>query len=129
MYVEHLPRYLRSVLVEETEAGVVITWKLSDLVPAPTVLHFGYEVACTDIGGKGGKRFGVRFPSPSAYTWDSEGDVHTDYEGEHINATDDSVIVYFPGATVGPREVGPAHGASHVNGVQGQREFPVVLLR
>ncbi len=129
MYVEYLPRYLTSVLVEETEVGVVITWKLGDLVPASTVLHFGYEVACTDLDGKGGKRFGVKFPSPSAYTWDSESDAHVDYEADHINASDEAIIVYFRSANVGPREVGVVHGASHVNGVEGQREFPVVLLR
>lgn len=129
MYVEYLPRYLTSVLVEETEVGVVITWKLGDLVPTPAVLNFGYEVVCADLGGKGNRRFGVRFPSPSAYMWDSESDVHTDYEGEHINASDDAVIVYFRGADIGPREVGLVRGSSHINGIEGQRDFPVVLLR
>jgi len=129
MYVERLPRYLTSVLVEETEVGVVITWKLGDLVPTPTVLHFGYEVGYSDIDGGGGKRFGVRFPSPTAYVWDGESDDHVDYEADHINATDESIVVYFRDADIGAREVGTVHGSSHVNGVDGQREFPVVLLR
>ena len=129
MYVERLPRYLTSVLVEETEVGVVITWKLGDLVPTPAVLHFGYEVAYSDLDGKGGKRFGVRFPSPTAFVWDSTSDAHADYEGDHINASDEAIVVYFRDAEIGLREVGAVRASSHVNGIDGQRDFPVALLR
>lgn len=67
------PRYVTSVLVEETDGTVTVTWGLGDVIPGD-VEYFGYGVDYFGPDGNGGKRFGVRFhekPSAHVFEWAS----------------------------------------------------------
>jgi hypothetical protein len=93
MNIEHTPRYVTSVLMEETEDSVVVTWGLGDVVPG-SVDYFGFEVYYYGVDGNGGKRFGVRFhEKTTAHVWDNASSTQANYEGDNVIVSQESIVV------------------------------------
>ena len=126
---EPTPRYVTSVLMEEKEDSVVVTWGLGGVVPG-SVEHFGYEVYYYGVDGNGGKRFGVRFhEKTTAHVWDNASNTQANYEGDNVTVSPDSVVVRYRDADLGLKEVGTIAAVSHINGNDLEVRIPVTLLR
>ncbi len=126
------PRFLTSVLVEELADSVVVTFGLGDAVPVESLEYFGYEVYYYGLDGNGGKRFGVRFsttPETTAHVFDNASTTQANYVANHVTITTGSVVVRYPDADLGLKEVGTIRAFSHVNGGDNQTDFPVALMR
>jgi hypothetical protein len=123
------PRYVTSVLVEEGDGTVTVTWGLGDVVPG-AVEYFGYEVDYFGPDGNGGKRFGVRFHGKvSAHVFEWSSATQANYEADSVTATDESVVVFYRDADLGLPEIGTIKACSHLNGNDVQTDLPVTLLR
>ena len=126
---EHTPRYVTSVLMEEKEDSVVVTWGLGDVVPG-SVEYFGYEVYYYGVDGNGGKRFGVRFhEKTTAHVWDNASNTQANYEGDNVTVSPDSIVVRYRDANLGLKEMGTIAAVSHINGNDLEVRIPVTLLR
>jgi len=88
-----VPRYVTSVLVEEADGAVTVTWGLGDVIPGE-VQHFGYGVDYFGHDGNGGKRFGVRFHErPSAHVFEWASATQADYEPDSMTLGTDRLSV------------------------------------
>ena len=126
---DHKPRYVTSVLMEEIEDSVVVTWGLGDVVPG-SVEYFGFEVYYYGVDGNGGKRFGVRFhEKTTAHVWDNASNTQANYEGDSITVSPDSIVVRYRDADLGLEEVGTIAAVSKINGNDLEVRIPVTLLR
>ena len=123
------PRYVTSVLVEEADGTVTVTWGLGDVIPGD-VEYFGYGVDYFGRDGNGGKRFGVRFHErPSAHVFEWASATQANYEPDSITLDADRLVVHYRDADLGLPEIGTIRAFSHLNGVDVQTELPVTLLR
>lgn len=123
------PRYVTSVLVEESGGVVTVTWGLGDVVSGP-VEYFGYGVDYFGVDGNGGKRFGVRFHervTGHVFEWASA--TQANYEPDSITASEDRIVAVYRDASIGLDEVGTITAFSHVNGKDVQTDLEVTLLR
>lgn len=125
-----VPRFVRSVMVEETADDVIVTWTLGDPVPAESVEYFGYGVDYYGADGNGGKRLGVQFHSKtSAFVLDWSSATQANYEAESVTLADGLMIVHYRDADIGVSDVGLIQAFSHVNGDDMQTKLPVTLFR
>ncbi|MFU8947896.1 hypothetical protein ACLRGF_14320 [Mycetocola zhadangensis] len=124
-----LPREVTSVLVEEDEGSVTVTWGLGETA-ASEFKYFGYAVYCYGPDGNGGKRFGVRFrEKTTAYGWDHASSTQANYAADSVTATSESIVVHYRDADLGPKEIGTIAAFSHVDGNDQQVDLTVSLLR
>jgi hypothetical protein len=85
MNEDYLPRQVTSVLVEELENSVVVTWGLGEPLHR-AVEYFGYEVYYYAPDGSGGKRFGVRCGAAvTARVWDNASATHANYQADAVH--------------------------------------------
>lgn len=123
------PRYVTSVLVEEGQGSVTVTWGVGDVIPGD-VEYFGYGVDYFGLDGNGGKRFGVRFhEKPSAHVFEWSSATQANYEPDNIDYDGDRLVVFYRDADIGLPDVGTIRGFSHLNGADVQTRLPVTLLR
>jgi len=125
-----LPRIVTSVLVEEGDGWVAVTWGLGDPAGVGPIEYFGYGVDYYGPDGNGGKRFGVRFhETASAHIFDWTSSTQANYESDSITFGQDSIVVHYRDASIGLPEVGTIQAFSHVNGTDLQSALPVTLMR
>lgn len=123
------PRFATSVLVEEADGAVTVTWGLGDVIPGD-VEYLGYGVDYFGRDGNGGKRFGVRFHErPSAHVFEWASATQANYQPDSITLEADRLVVHYRDADLGLPEIGTIRAFSHLNGVDAQTELPVTLLR
>lgn len=124
-----LPRAVTSVLVEEADGVVIVTWDLGEVL-AESAEYFGYGVDYYGLDGNGGKRFGVRFGSEvTAHVFDWASSTQANYDADCVTVEPDSIVVRYRDAGIDLERVGTIKAFSHVNGADAQTELPVVLLR
>lgn len=124
-----LPHQVTSVLVEEDNGNVTVTWGLGE-VAASQYEYFGYAVHYYGPDGNGGKRFGVRFQEKAtAYVWDHASSTQANYAADSVTATAESIVVRYRDADLGLKEIGMIAAFSHVDGHDQQVDLPVSLLR
>jgi hypothetical protein len=129
MTTEIRPRYVTSVLVEEGDGAVTVTWGLGDVIDG-AVEFFGYGVDYYGVDGNGGKRFGVRFGTEvSGHVFEWTSNTQANYDSDSVTATNDSIVVFYRDADIGLTEVGTIKAFSHLNGGDIQTDLPVTLLR
>lgn len=122
------PRVVTSVLVEELEGTLVVTWGLGE--PAGEVSYFGLEVYYFGPDGNGGKRLGVRFAEEiTAHIWDHESSTQANYVADAVEVLADSIVVTYHHASIGLHDVGTIAAFTHIDGRDMQTELPVTLLR
>ncbi|MCU1507635.1 MAG: hypothetical protein JWP05_2604 [Microbacteriaceae bacterium] len=127
---ELFPRHVTSVLVEESDNSVTVTWGLGGVVATEGVEYFGYAVDYYGVDGNGGKRFGVRFhEKTSAYVFEWASATQANYEGDCVSISSGSIVVHYRDADIGLQQVGTIRAFSHVNGGDSQLDLPVTLLR
>lgn len=127
--IQPQPRYVTSVLVEEGDGTVTVTWGLGDVMPGD-VEYFGYGVDYFGVDGNGGKRFDVHFherATAGVFEWSSA--TNANYEPDSITVHDDRIVVFYRDASIGLREVGTIYAFSHLNGEDVQTRLPVTLMR
>ncbi|MFD4422171.1 hypothetical protein ACFWN7_11800 [Agromyces sp. NPDC058484] len=125
-----LPRLVTSVLVEEDERSVTVTWDLGEAADVALVEYFGYGVDYYGPDGNGGKRFGVRFHEKvTAHVFEWSSNTQANYEADSVTIAEDAIVVHFRDATIGLSEVGTIHAFSQVNGTDLQVQLPVTLVR
>lgn len=125
-----VPRVVTSVLVEEADNSVVVTWGLGETVATTGVEYFGYGVDYFGVDGNGGKRFGVRFhEKTSAHVFEWSSATQANYEADAVSVEEDRIVVRYRDASIGLTQVGEIHAFSHVNGADSQLDLPVSLLR
>jgi len=125
-----LPRLVTSVLVEEGEGWVSVTWGLGEAAAVDDVDYFGYGVDYYGTDGNGGKRFGVRFGGQaSAHVFEWSSSTQANYEAESVTITEDAIVVHYRDAEIGLPAVGTIQAFSHVNGIDLQVGLPVTLMR
>jgi hypothetical protein len=122
------PRVVTSVLVEEREGTVVVTWGLGE--PAGVGSYFGYEVYYYGPDGNGGKRLGVRFAEKiTPHVWDNASSTQANYVADAVEVLADSIVVTYRDADIGLPEVGTIAAVAHIDGRDMQTDLPVSLLR
>lgn len=123
-----IPRVVTSVLIEERDAAVVVTWGLGE--PAGIGSHFGYEVYYYGTDGAGGKRLGVIFSEKiTAHVWDNASLTQANYVADAVQVHDDSIVVTYRDADIGLSDVGTIAAVAHIDGRDYQSDLPVTLLR
>jgi len=122
------PRLVTSVLIEERDGAVVVTWGLGE--PAGTGSYYGYEVYYYGPDGTGGKRLGVRFSeTTTAHVWDNASSTQTNYVADAVKVHHDSIVVTYRDADIGLSEAGTIAASAHIDGRDNQSDLPVTLLR
>lgn len=122
------PKEVTSVLVEERDGSVVVTWGLGDDAGAGS--YFGYEVYYYGTDGNGGKRFGVRFAEKiTAHVWDNSSSTQANYEADAVSVLAGAIVITYRDADIGLSEVGTIAACTHVDGRDMQVDLPVSLLR
>lgn len=97
-----LPQRVESVLVEELEKSVAVTWGLGESTAADAA-YFGYEVY---YNGRDGN-----------------------YGADTVTLQPNVIVVRYNDADLGSSEIGAILPFSHVDGMDRQTEIPVTLLR
>lgn len=124
-----MPREVLSVLVEEIDGSVIVTWGLGSVVPR-AFEYFGYVVYYYGTDGNGGKRFAVRFAAKTtAYVWDNASNTQANYDGDIVAQTSSSIVVRYHDADLGLKDFGTIGAFSHIDEQDAQLEIPVTLLR
>lgn len=124
-----LPREVTSVLVEEGDGSVTVTWALGEPVPREFE-YFGYAVDYYGLNGNGGKRFGVRFhEKTTAYVWDHSSNTQANYVASSVTASAETIVAHYRDADLGLTEIGTIAAFSHIDGDDQQVDLPVTLLR
>lgn len=123
------PRHLTSVVMEEGDGHVIVTFGLGAELTAGE--YFGYAVDCYGTDGNGGKRFGVRL-SPTevkAYVFDWQSATQANYEADSVQITDDTIVATYRDASIGLDQVGTIKAFSHMGSDDADTDVPVTLLR
>ncbi|MFD4957133.1 hypothetical protein [Microbacterium sp. NPDC058389] len=123
------PRYITSVLVEERDNSVIITWGLGDVVPGGAD-HFEYGVDYYGPDGNGGKRFDVGFfDEPSAHVFEWSSNTNANYDASSVVPIESGLVVFYRDASIGLPKVGTIQAYLSVHGQDVQTGFPVTLVR
>ncbi|WP_426183480.1 hypothetical protein [Microbacterium sp. TWP3-1-2b2] len=126
---QQLPRFVTSVLIEERDGSVTVTWGLGEVIPGD-VEYFGYGVDYHGVDGNGGKRYGVRFhETASAHVFEWASSTQANYDATNVRPLESGLVVFYPDASIGLDDVGALHAFSHLNGQDVQTDFPVTLIR
>lgn len=127
-----MPRKLTSVLLEETENDITVTFGLGE----PTrerFEYFGYGLAYYGLDGKGGKRLGVRVsttPEVTAFVFDNESVTQANYTEDAVTLREDAVVVRFHDASLGlSGGIGTTTAYSHTDGRDRETEVQVWIVR
>lgn len=123
------PRHLTSVVMEEGDGQVIVTFGLGDELTANE--YFGYAVDYYGVDGNGGKRFGVRL-SPTevkAYVFDWASATQANYEADAVQIGDDAIVATYRDASIGLDQVGTIKAFSHMGSDDADTDIPVTLLR
>ncbi|WP_148067729.1 hypothetical protein [Curtobacterium sp. PhB172] len=123
------PRHLTSVVMEEGDGQVIVTFGLGTELTASE--YFGYAVDYYGTDGNGGKRFGVRL-SPTevkAYVFDWEPATQANYAADTVHVTDEAIVATYRDASIGVDEVGTIKAFSHMGSDDADTDVPVTLLR
>jgi hypothetical protein len=123
-----MPRAVTSVLVEEGDGVVTITWGLGE--PVGPASYFSYLVTYYGTDGNGGKQFGVKVVEKTiAFVFDHTSSTQSNYDADAVTVRGDSMIATFRDADIGLHEVGTILGVATVDGRDTQTDLPVTLLR
>ncbi|WP_123939234.1 hypothetical protein [Curtobacterium sp. PhB137] len=123
------PRHLTSVVMEEGDGQVIVTFGLGAELTAGE--YFGYAVDYYGTDGNGGKRFGVRL-SPTevkAYVFDWESATQANYAADTVHVTDEAIVATYRDASIGVDEVGTIKAFSHMGSDDADTDVAVTLLR
>jgi hypothetical protein len=123
-----VPRYVTSVLMEEREDSVVVTWGLGEPVPGGAE-YFGFEIYYYGVDGNDGKRFGVRFhDKTTAHVWDNASNTQANYDADSVIVSSNAIVATYRDADLGLKEIGTIAAFSHINGNDIEVALPVTLL-
>jgi hypothetical protein len=123
------PRHLTSVVMEEGDGQVIVTFGLGAELTAGE--YFGYAVDYYGPDGTGGKRFGVRLSETevNAYVFDWQSATQANYEADAVHTTDNAIVAKYRDASIGLDQVGTIKAFSHMGSDDTDTDVPVTMLR
>ncbi|MFJ2980252.1 hypothetical protein ACIPEP_15480 [Curtobacterium sp. NPDC087082] len=128
---DRLPRRLTSVLVEETDEDLIVTWGLGE--PTGGSFHyFGYGLRYYGVDGNGGKIIGVRVsnkPEVTAFIFDNASATQSNYVEDAVTLREDAIVVRYRDASIGLDEIGIINAYSHTDGYDRDRDAQVSMVR